>query len=277
MPKCVFLEILKSYNYNCHNIYWDPLIWLVKNGHLIALTCISFFNEPGPYSWGAGPFTTELLLWYCAMLLWREMDSLQLLTLYLTLTPIFSVRKAKINLHTTPKLTAVMPISCLLPCADPGIFVRRGGPRQSDKKSSDNVVTFVLFSVFFFCFLVLSLFYRSQMVNFKEKYHFSRFRRGGVHCLFPLETNITWLTRGCPDPLSPLWIRTWLQSYHLFSFPVRKMMRSPLAPVLVFLQLRCMFSVEPRNKIVSWTYCMTVAHGLSNIFCNSSLLSSITH
>ena len=114
-------------NYNCHNIYWDPLIWLVKNGHLIALTCISFFNEPGPYSFGAGPFTTELLLWYCAMLLWREMDSLQLLTLYLTLTPIFSVRKAKINLHTTPKLTVVMPISCLLPFADPGIFVRRGG------------------------------------------------------------------------------------------------------------------------------------------------------
>ena len=34
------------------------------------------------------------------------------------------------------------------------------------KKSSDNV------------FLVLSLFYRSQMVNFKEIYHFSRFQRG---------------------------------------------------------------------------------------------------
>ena len=65
-----------------------------------------------------------------------EMDSLQLLTLYLTLTPIFSGSKAMINLHTTPYLTVVMPISCLLPCADPGIFVRRGGggPRQSDKK-----------------------------------------------------------------------------------------------------------------------------------------------
>ena len=118
---------IPKYNYNCHNIYWYPLNWLVKNGHLIALTCISFFNEPGPYSWGAGPFTTELLLWYCAMLLWREMDSLQLPTLYLTLTPIFSGRKAKINLHTTPKLTVVMPISCLLPCADPGIFVGGGG------------------------------------------------------------------------------------------------------------------------------------------------------
>ena len=45
-----------------------------------------------------------------------------------------------------------------------------GGPGQSDKKSSDNV--------FFVYFLVLSLFYRSQMVNFKEIYHFSRFQRG---------------------------------------------------------------------------------------------------
>ena len=88
------------------------LIWLANNGHLIALTCFSFCYEPGPYSWGAGPFTTELLLWYCAMLLWREMDSLQLLTLYLT--PIFLGRKAKINLHTTPKLIVAMPISCLL-------------------------------------------------------------------------------------------------------------------------------------------------------------------
>ena len=48
------------------------------------------------------------------VILWREMDSLQLLTVYLTLTPIFSGRKAKINLHTTPESTVVMPISCLL-------------------------------------------------------------------------------------------------------------------------------------------------------------------
>ena len=47
---------------------------------------------------------------------------------------------------------------------------RQGGPGQSDKKSSDNV--------FFFFFLVISFFYRSQMVNFKEIYHFSRFQRG---------------------------------------------------------------------------------------------------
>ena len=55
------------------------------------------------------------------------MDNLQLLTLYRALKPIFSGRKAKFNLHTTPKLTVVIPISCLLPCADPGIFVRGGG------------------------------------------------------------------------------------------------------------------------------------------------------
>ena len=33
-------------NYNYHNIYCYPLFWLVKNGHLIVLTCISFFDEP---------------------------------------------------------------------------------------------------------------------------------------------------------------------------------------------------------------------------------------
>ena len=72
-------------------------------------------------------------------------------------------------------------------CADQGIFVRGGGPGQSDKKSSDNVFFF-----FFFFFLVLSLFFRSQMVNFKENYHFSRFqggptfsRGGGVQLLIP--------------------------------------------------------------------------------------------
>ena len=101
------------------------------------------------------------------------------------------------------------------------------------------------------------------MVNFKEKYPFSGFRRGsiflggvqlfpgggGVHCLLPIETHITCDFPGgvrTPCPLSGSAV-----GFDLFSFPVRKMMRSPLAPVLVFLQLRCMFSVEPRNKIVS--------------------------
>ena len=48
-----------------------------------------------------------------------------------------------------------------------------GGPGQSDKKA---VTTFYIF--FYLFFLVLSVFYRSQMVNFKENYHLSRFRRG---------------------------------------------------------------------------------------------------
>ena len=73
-----------------------------------------------------------------------------------------------------------------------------GGPGQSDKKSSDNV------------FLVLSLFYRSQMVNFKVIYHFSRFQRGsnisqgggGSNCFFPIETHITCDFPGGPG-LSP--------------------------------------------------------------------------
>ena len=96
-----------------------------------------------------------------------------------------------------------------------------GGPGQSDKKSSDNVF-------FLFFFLVdLSLFYRSQMVNFKEIYHFSRFQRGsnifqgwggptfsrgggGSNSLFPIETHITFdFPGGVWTPCPPLWIRAW--------------------------------------------------------------------
>ena len=110
-----------------------------------------------------------------------------------------------------------------LTCADPGIFVRGGGggPGQSDKNK--------LWQRFFF--LVLSLFYRSQMVNFKEIYHFSRCQRGptftrggggptfsrggGSNCLFPIETHITCdFPGGGPDPLSPLWICTWLNTWY---------------------------------------------------------------
>ena len=50
-----------------------------------------------------------------------------------------------------------------------------GGVQISLTKKSSDVFFFVLFFVFFF---VLSIFYRSQMVNFKEIYHFSRFQRG---------------------------------------------------------------------------------------------------
>ena len=87
------------------------------------------------------------------------------------------------------------------------------------KKNSDSVVCLFLFFAFF---LVLGLFYRSQMVNFKEKYHFSRFRwgskffqggGGGGNCLLPIETQIICDFPGGPDHLAPpLWIRTWLRS-----------------------------------------------------------------
>ena len=83
-------------------------------------------------------------------------------------------------------------MSIQMACADPGIFVR-GVQVNLTKK---------LWQRFF---LVLSLFYRSQMVKFKENYHFSRFQRGsnifqgggvqlfpgGSNCLFPIETHIT--------------------------------------------------------------------------------------
>ena len=80
-------------------------------------------------------------------------------------------------------------------CAVSGISVGRGGGLgQSDKKA---------LTTFFFS-LVLSLFYRSQLVNFKENYHFSKFRRGsnffqvwgdptfsreGVQLLIPIRTS----------------------------------------------------------------------------------------
>ena len=105
------------------------------------------------------------------------------------------------------------------------------------------------------------------MVNFKEKYHFQgsggspNFSRGGggvklfpegggrSNRLFPIETHITCgFPGGFRPPVPPSGSAL---GCDLFSFPVPKMMRSPLAPVLVFLQLRFMFSVKPRNKIVS--------------------------
>ena len=105
-------------------------------------------------------------------------------------------------------------------CADPGIFIRGGGgegPGQSDKKALTTI------------FLVLSLFYRSQMVNFKEIYRFSRLQMGsnffqgvqlflGVsNCLFPIETHLICdfqegVRTPCPPPL---WIRTWCSPHQL--------------------------------------------------------------
>ena len=109
-------------------------------------------------------------------------------------------------------------------CPGPGFFVRGGGgggggggvggggPGKSNKKKISRF------------FSVLSLFYRSQVVNFKEIYHFSRFQRGskilqggpnfsrgeGSNYLFPIETHITCDFPGGPGPCPPLWIRTWV-------------------------------------------------------------------
>ena len=112
-----------------------------------------------------------------------------------------------------------------------------GSPGQSDKKKA---LTF-----FFAFFLVLSLFYRSQMVNFKAIYHFSRFQRGsnifqggptfsrGVgwsNCLFPIESHKTCDFPGGTDPLPPpppLWIRTC--GFRLF----------PQATILIHRRLTC--------------------------------------
>ena len=87
--------------------------------------------------------------------------------------------------------------------------------------------------IFFAFLLVLRIFYRNQMINFKEIHHFSRFRRGsnffrrpgsnffqgeGSNCLFPIETHITRDFPGgvwtpCPPSGSAL-------DCDLFSFPV---------------------------------------------------------
>ena len=148
-----------------------------------------------------------------------------------------------------------------------------GGVHVNLTKQTSLTTLFVCLFVFFFFaffafFLVLSLLYRSQTVNFKEKYHFSRFQRGPN---FSRGGGPTFSTGGGGGPLLIPYRKQYNLCFSggggvrtprlppsgsalgcdLFSFPVRKMMRSPLAPVLVFLQLRCMFSIEPRNKIVS--------------------------
>ena len=53
-------------------------------------------------------------------------------------------------------------------------FRQGGGPGQSDKKKA-------LTLFFLFLFLVPSLFNRSQMVNFKEIYHFFKGQEGVQH------------------------------------------------------------------------------------------------
>ena len=89
------------------------------------------------------------------------------------------------------------------------------------KINSDSVVCLFLF---FALFLVLGLFYRSQMVNFKEKYHFSRFRRGskffqggGGNCLLPIETQVTCDFPGRSGPPGPSPLDPHLAAIYLVS------------------------------------------------------------
>ena len=153
-----FYPTLTHDNYNCHNIYWDPLIWLVKNGHLIALTCISFSNEPSPYSWGGRGHSRQN--YFCdTVQCFNEEKLLTTTTTTDTLpctysTPIFSGRKTKINLHTKPKWTVVIPIGCLLPCAVPEIFVMGGGGGGGGhvNLTKKTCCSFVCFC--FFCFFL---------------------------------------------------------------------------------------------------------------------------
>ena len=115
-----------------------------------------------------------------------------------------------------------------------------------------------IFIFFFAFFLVLSLFYRSQIVNFKEKISFFKFfqwggggnffQGGGSNCLFPIETHITCdFPGGVRTPCPPF--RSAL-GCDRFSFPDRKMMRSPLAPVLEHFPatLLYVFSRAPQKK-----------------------------
>ena len=114
-----------------------------------------------------------------------------------------------------------------------------GGSRsgQPGKKSSDKVF-------FLFFFLVLSLFYRRQMVNFKEIDHFSRFQRGsnifqggggptfsregGVQLLIPYRNPYNlWFSRGggSGPPVPPsgsalvFWLRNKKINFKLYPYP----------------------------------------------------------
>ena len=131
-------------------------------------------------------------------------------------------------------------------------FRQGGGPIQSDKKRSDS-------GCFFFS---PQLIYRSQMVDFKENYHFSRFMRGsnifqggsnifqggggvqhfpggsnlfqggGSNCLFPIETHITCdFPGGGPDQRSMLLssLRSSLMLFNIVFLPVA----FPARPVIV--------------------------------------------
>ena len=104
------------------------------------------------------------------------------------------------------------------------------GPGQSDKKALTTI------------FLVLSLFYRSQMVNFKTIYRFSRLQMGsnffqgvqlfpgGVQLLIPIETHLICdfqegVRTPCPPSRSALGAAltaSWLRLQYIISFGLGK-------------------------------------------------------
>ena len=99
------------------------------------------------------------------------------------------------------------------PYADPGIFVR-GGPGQSDKKSSYVFFCFFLSSAYFAVKWSISFQFQRNLSFFKVPEGVQHFPGGvqlfpgggggGSNCLFPIETHITWdFPGGGPDPLSP--------------------------------------------------------------------------
>ena len=88
-------------------------------------------------------------------------------------------------------------IISLYTCADPGIFVRGGGPGQSDKKA---------LTTFFFFFFSPQLILQKSNGQFQRNLSFFKvpegvqhfpgggsnfFPGGGSNCLFPIETHIT--------------------------------------------------------------------------------------
>ena len=63
---------------------------------------------------------------------------------------------------------------CINTCADPGIFIRGGGSGEGGPGPSAIKKSLTRFFLYFVCFLVFNLFYRSPMVYFKKNVQGSR-------------------------------------------------------------------------------------------------------
>ena len=86
------------------------MLWLVKNGHLIVLTCISYFNELRFVFMSDQNFFCDTVQCFFE----EKWTVGNYLNFTLHLHRYFRVEKAKINLHMTLKLTVFMMISCLM-------------------------------------------------------------------------------------------------------------------------------------------------------------------